>query len=104
DQGHQRVAVGAAGRFELSVESGVIVAMQGEDARNLTLPSGLGPWPLALPENWTDSKTVIDPREATVLRPWASGTSVVRRQTVVEPSPFRVAVRGDWPFLSGAGP
>ncbi len=71
-------------------------------APNLTVPSGLGPWPAALAAGWHDPGQQVsaadDPR---MFANW--GEQVTIGQEVLEATPFRVAVRGQWRFRRTEG-
>ena len=50
----RRICVGARGRFQLGFSDGVIVEWYGDNGpQNLTIATGLGPWPQPLPEDWS---------------------------------------------------
>lgn len=94
----RRIVVGARGRFELAFDDGVIVEWHANDERNLTVRSGLGPWPVPLPREWSfrraDPVVYDDPA---LYESW--GGRVAAMQRVVEKSGFRVVLEGIWRFL-----
>ena len=94
----RRIVVGARGRFELAFSDGVIVEWHAGDEHNLTVRSGLGPWPVPLPEGWNRRRAepiVYDDPEL-----WAAwGERIAATQHVVEQSGFRVVLEGLWRFL-----
>lgn len=124
----RRLHVGAKGRYELAFSYGTISAWfdrgaippgrtpsparaesQPEadaprttrDLKNLTLPSGLGPWPMPLASDWSAdplSPPVYD--DPQLFAHW--GPSVATSQKLVEASPFRVVVEGTWRFRDPA--
>ena len=94
----RRIHVGVRGRFDLDFADGLIVKWQAGAERNLTVRSGLGPWPLPLPADWytrrADPVVYDDPA---LFAGW--GGSVRAAQQIVEASPFRVVIEGVWRFL-----
>jgi len=97
----RRIHVGARGRFELAFCDGVIVEWHGDSRQNLAVRSGLGPWPVPLPEDWrhrqADPVVYDDP---TLFATW--GTRVAATQQLVEKSGLRVVIEGNWRFLPAA--
>lgn len=97
----RRICVGTRERFELSFADGQIVAWRSGDDDNLVDPDGLGPWPLPLAGDWysapSPSIAYDDPQ---LFADW--GTSVATAQRIVEATPFRVVVAGQWRFVGGA--
>lgn len=71
-------------------------------ATNLTAPSGLGPWPAPLSAGWDDPRQPMgaagDPAQ---FAAW--GDHVAIEQALLETTPFRVIVRGEWRFRRDAG-
>lgn len=98
----RRIVVGARGRFELAFADGVMVEWHAGDRHNLTVRSGLGPWPVPLPEDWSgrraDPVVYDDPN---LYANW--GARVATTQRIVEQSAFRVVLEGTWQFLPQAG-
>jgi hypothetical protein len=99
----RRIHVGARGRFELAFCDGVIVEWHADHERNLTVRTGLGPWPIPLPADWSfrqaDPVVYDDP---TLFARW--GARVAAAQRLVEKSEFRVVIEGLWQFLPSPGP
>jgi len=98
----RRIIVGARGRFELAFADGVIVQWHADDQHNLTVRSGLGPWPVPLPENW--NRRQADPivyDDPTLYASW--GARVATTQRIAEQSGFRVVLEGLWRFLPEPG-
>ena len=98
----RRIIVGARDRFELAFADGVIVQWHADDQHNLTVRSGLGPWPVPLPENW--SRRRADPvvyDDPTLYASW--GARVAATQRIAEQSGFRVVLEGLWRFLPEPG-
>jgi hypothetical protein len=94
--------VGVRGRFELAFRDGLIVAWTAGTEDNLTVATGLGPFPVPLPAGWSahrEKPVVYDDPE--LFSGW--GASVQAVQQVVEVSPFRVVLRGHWRFTDGPG-
>lgn len=95
----RRVYVGVAGRFEVGFSDGLLTAWRDPSRRvNLTVSTGLGPWPLALPADWplpdAPPRLYDDPE---MFAAW--GEHVSARQRIVESSRFRVVVEGLWRFF-----
>ena len=93
----RRIHVGARGRFELAFCDGLIVAWQADDGPNLTVRSGLGPWPVPLPADWYTRRAepvVYD--DPALFAGW--GGRVAAAQRLVELSDFRVVLEGRWRF------
>jgi hypothetical protein len=93
----RRIHVGARGRFDLAFSDGVIVEWHADDNHNLTVRSGLGPWPVPLPDDW--SRRRADPvvyDDPALFASW--GTRVAATQRLVEMSEFRVVIEGIWRF------
>ncbi len=99
----RRLHVGARDRFELAWADGVIVRWQDATGENLCDVGGLGPWPVPLPESWAapDAPSIAydDPQ---LFAAW--GLVVAASQTLVEASPARVVVTGEWRWRNVAGP
>jgi hypothetical protein len=98
----RRIHVGARNRFELAFSDGVIVEWHADDEHNLTVRSGLGPWPVPLPQDWsvrhTDPVIYDDPA---LFANW--GAHIAANQRLVEASEFRVVIEGVWRFLARPG-
>jgi len=97
----RRIHVGARDRFELAFSDGVIVQWLAADNEklNLTLPTGLGPWPAPLPDDWAFRRSdpiVYDDPE--LYRHWGAGAGA--RQRLTELTPFRAVLTGTWAFPS----
>lgn len=90
----RRMYVGARDRFELAFADGVINGWRpGSGGPNLTLRTGLGPWPLPLPQDWylrRENPIAYDDPE--LFRRWGSDIAVT--QQLLETGPFRVVVEG----------
>ena len=96
------VHVGVRERFDLAFRDGVIAAWTVDGRENLTVGTGLGPFPLPLPADWsTQPETTIVYDDPELFINW--GTAVEATQQVVELSPFRVVVRGHWRFVDEPG-
>jgi hypothetical protein len=94
----RRLIVGARDRFELAFADGVVVEWHAGDEHNLTVRSGLGPWPVPLPENWSQRQAEPVVYDDPAL--WAAwGERIVATQRVVEQSEFRIVLEGVWRFL-----
>ncbi len=98
----RRIHVGARGRFDLAFSDGVIVEWHADDERNLAVRSGLGPWPVPLPQDWSlrraDPVVYDDPA---LFASW--GARVAAAQRLVEMSEFRVVIEGIWRFPARLG-
>lgn len=88
-------------RFELTFADGVIVAAGGESELSLCPPTGLGPWPLALPEAWWEAEPPPAYDSAHMFEAW--GGSASASQALIEATPFRAVVRGRWRFHDQPG-
>jgi hypothetical protein len=100
----RRLYVRVNERFELALADGQIVGWRsGNDDDNLVDPDGLGPWPVPLPADWRNAPSAAlaydDPR---LFAAW--GASVATTQKIIEATPFRVIVAGQWRFVSGDAP
>lgn len=96
----KRIYVGAPERFELAFADGVITAWHpSRDARsvNLTVASGLGPWPVALDATWATATEGLAYDDPSMFANW--GETVAAGQAVVEASAFRVVMLGRWRFM-----
>lgn len=93
----RRIVVAVDGRFALHFREGVIVQWNGETTANLTVPTGLGPWPVALPVgglSLSAQPPAYDDPE--MFAGW--GVSAVANESVVECSPRRAVIEGRWRF------
>lgn len=98
----RRVHVGASDRFDLAFTDGVISAWTSGSPENLTVRSGLGPWPVALSENWRTQREALPAYDdAEMFAHW--GESVAATQRIVETDPFRIQIAGEWRFVRSAG-
>lgn len=97
----RRLYVGARDRFELALADGIIVRWQDASGENLCDVGGLGPWPVPLPDGWAapDAAPIAydDPQ---LYAGW--GPVVATSQTLVEATPARVVVTGEWRWRSVA--
>jgi hypothetical protein len=98
----RRIHVGAAGRFELAFSDGVITSWQAGEGLNLTVRSGLGPWPIPLPPGWDSSGHPVVYDDPRLFSSW--GEVVGASQQVLEKSPGRIVIEGRWVFLEGGSP
>lgn len=99
----RRIHVGARGRFELAFCDGLIVQWHADSEQNLTVRSGLGPWPIPLPSDWSSRRAdpvVYD--DPALFASW--GARYTATQRLVEKSGFRVVIEGLWRFLPNQGP
>ena len=97
----RRIMIGARGRFELAFADGMIVEWQAGVRHNLTVRSGLGPWPVPLPEGWDqrrDNPIIYD--DPSLFATW--GEQVATKQRIVEQSCYRVVLEGIWRFETAA--
>ncbi|GMU84225.1 MAG: hypothetical protein AMXMBFR47_40950 [Planctomycetota bacterium] len=95
----RRLHVGTAGRFEIAFADGQIVWWQGPADGNLAPLHGLGPWPTPLPLDWTlrrEKPPVYD--DPANYENW--GVPADATQEVVESTPLRVVIRGQWRYES----
>ena len=95
----RRILVGAKDAFELAFSDGVICEWRLTGGPNLTVRSGLGPWPMPLPADWhtrQDAPLVYD--DPQLFAAW--GARVAARQSVIEASPTRIVLEGQWRFFS----
>jgi len=93
----RRIHVGAKERFELAFSGGVAVRWTSGAGRNLTVASGLGPWPTPLPDDW--ALRVNDPiryDDPDLFRAW--GPRAAGKTELLEAGPLRVVMRGTWQF------
>jgi hypothetical protein len=96
------VHVGVRGRFDLAFRDGVIAAWTVDGQGNLTVGTGLGPFPLPVPADWAaQPETPIVYDDPQLFAGW--GPAVETAQHVLELSPFRVVVRGHWRFVDEPG-
>lgn len=97
----RRLCVGCGGRFELAFAAGVIVGWNEPGRPNLTVPTGLGPWPVPLPDDWSRvGAAPVAYDDPALYAAW--GERVSAAQTLVESSPLRAVVRGWWRFSAPA--
>lgn len=97
----RRIYVGAGGRFELGFSGGALVCWRVAGGTNLTVPTGLGPWPVPLATDWAvRAAEPVAYDEAALWEGW--GEKVATFQELVEASALRVVLRGTWRF--GAPP
>ncbi len=97
----RRIMVGARGRFELAFTDGMIVEWHAGGHRNLTVRSGLGPWPVPLPEDWHQRRAnpvVYD--DPNLFANW--GKQAATAQRIVEQSQHRIVLEGIWRFGAAA--
>ncbi len=95
----QRIHVAAPGRFELQWADGVIVTWRDAATLNLADVDGLGPWPVPLPVDWAATTTPpIAYDDPAHFAAW--GAQVATTQRLVEATPFRAVIEGQWRFLS----
>jgi hypothetical protein len=97
----RRIHVGSPGRFELAFSDGVIVEWHADRGPNLTVRSGLGPWPIPLSRDWSvrqAAPVVYD--DPALFESW--GTRVAATQRLVEKSRFRVVIEGIWRFTGSS--
>jgi len=92
----RRIYVGAHQRFELAYSGGQIVAWHGTAGENLVDVGGLGPWPVPLPEDWQSRLPPFAYDDPGLFAGW--GEIVASNQRVVEATPFRVVIVGEWQF------
>jgi hypothetical protein len=98
----RRIHVGAPGRFELAFSDGVISRWEAGDGQNLTVRSGLGPWPIPLPHGWAASDQPIVYDDPRLFSAW--GEVVSASQQVLDKSPGRVVIEGRWVFHEAGHP
>ncbi|MEP0846253.1 MAG: hypothetical protein HRF50_05455 [Phycisphaerae bacterium] len=97
----RRLCVGCGGRFELAFSAGVIVGWNEPGRPNLTVPTGLGPWPVPLPDDWSRGRAApVAYDDPALYAAW--GERVSAAQTLAESSPLRAVVRGWWRFSTPA--
>ena len=98
----RRIHVGARDRFSLAFSDGVIVDWRAVGSMNLCAPTGLGPWPIPLADDWdlrpADTAALGDPAR---FADWARHFGATQR--VVETSPARVVIAGVRQFLPAPG-
>jgi len=92
----RRIHVGAADRFELALADGVITMLRADGQANLTVSSGMGPWPVPLRGDWRSADTPPVYNDPALYAGWGPG--VAATQDVVEATPFRAIVEGSWRF------
>lgn len=99
----RRIHVGVRECFELAFADGQIVAWRSGDDGNLVDVGGLGPWPIPLPRDW-DSQlaSAIAYDDPQLFADW--GPVVAATQNLVEATPFRVVVAGQWRFVNEPAP
>lgn len=98
----RRIHVGVPGRFELAFRDAVITSWQAGEEQNLTVRSGLGPWPIPLSPGWATSGQPIVYDDPRLFSSW--GELVSASQQVLEKSPARVVIEGRWVFLQAGQP
>ncbi len=100
----QRLHVGVPGRFELALADGVMVSWRDPQSDNLADIGGLGPWPIPLPTEWASpAAPAIAYDDPQLFTGW--GGAVAAAQRVVEATPFRAVIEGQWRFVApGAAP
>ncbi len=99
----RRLYVSVNERFALALADGQIVGWRSGGDDNLADPDGLGPWPVPLGEDWRKAPaTALAYDDPQIFADW--GTSVATTQRIVEATPFRVIVAGQWRFVSGDAP
>lgn len=98
----RRIHIGAKDRFDLAFADGVISAWASGSPENLTVRSGLGPWPVALAEDWfAHRETLPAYDDATMFAHW--GETIAATQRIVEAGSFRVQIAGEWRFIPTGG-
>ncbi|MGD8452143.1 MAG: hypothetical protein PVJ57_10025 [Phycisphaerae bacterium] len=86
--------VASVGRYELVFHDGLIAGWFADSPGNLTVGSGLGPWPVPLPAGWAAQEQPSIPADirassdADQVRDWR------RQQRLLEATPLRVVVEG----------
>lgn len=99
----RRLIVAVAGRFELAFRDGLIVSWKAGDAENLTVSSGLGPWPVPLDSDWYASEQTPPPYDdPSLFAEW--GQTVAAAQRIVFAAHDRVVIEGLWRFVESARP
>lgn len=96
----RRLYVGANGRFELAFVDGVIAGWHPSREKrriNLTVPSGLGPWPVMLDSGWASAAAGVAYDDSDMFADW--GDRVAAGQAIVEATAFRLIVEGQWRFM-----
>lgn len=93
----RRIHVGVMGRFELAFSDGVISRWEAGEGQNLTVRSGLGPWPIPLPHGWAASSQPIVYDDPRLFSSW--GELVSASQQILDKSPARMVIEGRWVFL-----
>jgi len=95
----QRLHVGVPGRFELAFADGVIVSWRDPNSSNLADIGGLGPWPIPLSAEWaTESAPPVAYDNPQLFASW--GAAAATTQRVLEATPFRAVIEGEWRFVS----
>ncbi|MCH7873432.1 MAG: hypothetical protein IID33_17175, partial [Planctomycetes bacterium] len=95
----RRIYVGANGRFELAFTDGVIAGWHPSREKrriNLTVPSGLGPWPVMLDREWASAAAGVAYDDSDMFADW--GDRVAAGQKIIEASAFRVVMLSQWKF------
>lgn len=99
----RRIHVASRDRFDLAFCDGTICAWTSESTQNLTVRSGLGPWPVALPADWQadhdNPPSYDDPAMFSAL-----GEVAAASQRVIEATPYRAQIEGEWRFVRGEMP
>jgi hypothetical protein len=94
----RRIVVGVRERFELHWRDGVIVRWASGRAANLVDIGGLGPWPVPLAPGWNASDAApFGYDDPALFASW--GPAVIASQEIVEATPFRVIIAGQWRYV-----
>ncbi len=94
----RRIHVGARARFELAFLDGVIAEWRGPGDANLADAGGLGPWPVPLPADWQSRAEPVAYDDPALFTEWGPAAAAV--QSLVEVTPFRVVLAGQWRFAA----